>query len=398
MSSGRRRVLFVAEDTTLAQMVRLRVLAGSLDSDRYEVHFACQRFPDLIFGNTSFKRWPIYSLPPEKVLANAEAGKRPYEISTLSKYVEEDFRVLEAVRPDLVVGDLRVSLPISAERSKIPYATLINAYWNSSWTPKSYPLPDHPTVKWFGKHVASLFFPLARPWAFRYFGKPINELRRKFGLPTIGNLQEILTHGTYTLYPDTPGLIPLPVKRPRDHFLGPVLWSPALPLPQWWPALRADRPLIYVTLGSSGNHGLLRRVIEALAGLPADIAVSTAGKETFPSEKGVYCAPYLPGDKLCERASLVICNGGATTAYQALFAGKPVLGIPSNLDQFLSATAISESGAGSWVRGSEIDKLRTLAPQWLESSSARNAARRVQQEFLKYRPDFLFPEFVGSAL
>ncbi|MEZ4750273.1 MAG: glycosyltransferase [Bdellovibrionota bacterium] len=394
--SGKRKVLFIAEDTTLAQMVRLKTLATTLNPHHYEVHFACQRFPDLIFGDAPFKRWPIYSLPPQQVLKTAEAGKRPFNLPTLSRYVEEDIRLFEEIQPDLVVGDLRLSLCVSAEHKNIPYAALINAYWSPLWRPRPYPLPDHPTLRWFGKHIAGVFFPLAKPWVFHHFASPVNSLRRRFGLPTIGNLQDVLTFGTHTLYPDTPGLIPLPKIRPSEHYLGPVLWSPSLPLPEWWDRLQKDKPLIYVTLGSSGNQTLLPRILTILSGLPVEVAVSTAGKST--ATGNAHAASYLPGDKLCERADLVICNGGATTAYQALFAGKPVVGIPSNLDQFLSADAIQKSGAGCWLRGSEIDRLKGLLPQLLESSRVRQAAQRLRAEFRAHRFDFLFPEFVGSAV
>ncbi|MCB0406036.1 MAG: glycosyl transferase family 1 [Bdellovibrionales bacterium] len=395
MIARKRRILFVAEDTTLAQIVRLRVLADTLDPHRYEIHFACQQFPDLIFSGSQFVRWPIYSLSPETVLTRAESGTSPYDISTLAKYVEADLHLLDAVQPDLVVGDLRLSLAVSAEYKKIPFATLINAYWSRGWQPRPYPLPDHPTVRWFGTRIAGFFYPLARPFVFRSFAAPLNRLRKRYGLSTIGNLQDVLTYGTYTLYPDTPGLIPLPQMSSTERFLGPVLWSPALELPTWWEHLRRDKPLIYLTLGSSGNHRVLPTVVDALADLPVEIAVSTAGK-TSEHSLNAFTAPYLPGDKLCEHADLVICNGGATTAYQALYAGKPVIGIPSNLDQFLSAAAIQGAGAGRWLRTSEVKDLKTVAAQLLEDSQARKTAKQLRQEFLEFRSDFLFPKFVGS--
>ena len=59
------RVLFVAENVTLAQCVRLVTLARALEPERYEVHFACADFPDLVFAGTRFVQHPLVSLAPD---------------------------------------------------------------------------------------------------------------------------------------------------------------------------------------------------------------------------------------------------------------------------------------------------------------------------------------------
>ena len=48
-------------------------------------------------------------------------------------------------------------------------------------------------------------------------------------------------------------------------------------------------------------------------------------------------------------------NGGSTTGYQALAEGRPVLGIPFNLDQYLASQAIERTGAGLVVRAGLAD-------------------------------------------
>ncbi len=64
-------------------------------------------------------------------------------------------------------------------------------------------------------------------------------------------------------------------------------------------------------------------------------------------------ADYLPGDLAARHARLVVTNGGSSSGYQALAEGKPVLGLPSNLDQYLAMTAIEKAGAGRLVRAAE---------------------------------------------
>jgi UDP:flavonoid glycosyltransferase YjiC (YdhE family) len=69
----------------------------------------------------------------------------------------------------------------------------------------------------------------------------------------------------------------------------------------------------------------------------------------------VFAADYLPGDLAARRAAVVISNGGSTTGYQALAQGRPVLGLPFNLDQSLASQAIARAGVGLVVRAGLAD-------------------------------------------
>jgi UDP:flavonoid glycosyltransferase YjiC (YdhE family) len=136
---------------------------------------------------------------------------------------------------------------------------------------------------------------------------------------------------------------------PTSHqYIGPVLWSPTVEPPAWWDSLPTDRPIVYVTLGSSGRSDLLEVVLQALAGLPVTVIAATAGRidpKTVPPN--AFVADYLPGEEAASRAAVVICNGGSPTTQQALAAGKPVIGIASNLDQHLNMAAIERRGRAS---------------------------------------------------
>jgi UDP:flavonoid glycosyltransferase YjiC (YdhE family) len=379
----RRRVLFVSEAVTLAQVVRLVVLARALDPRRYEVHFAAARFDPLVFAGTDFRRWPIHSLSPEVVEGRVHGGRRIYGLSTLRRYLADDRRVLEAVRPDLVVGDLRLSLSVAAPLAGVPYAALINAYWSPHAVRAGFPLPDHPIVRLLGERLAARYFPAAMPKVFAYFAAPVNRLRRAHGLSAVGSLPEVLTHGDLTLFPDVPELVPT-AGPPHHRYLGPVLWSPAVPRPSWWSGLDRRRPTIYVTLGSSGRADLLPMVVEALAATGAQLLVATAGRVRLPDlPPHVYAAEFLPGDEAAARADLVVSNGGSTTSYQALAAGTPVVGLAANLDQYLAMEAITRAGAGVLVRAGRAtaEAVRGAVAQVLENPAHRQAARGLATRF-----------------
>jgi len=128
--STKKRLLFVAENVTLAQVVRLVTLARGLPRDSYDVHFACSEFPALVFAATHFTQHRIDTLAPELAAKALQAGRRLYEKSTLLRYVGAETRLIDAVRPDLVIGDFRLSLSTSAELRGVPSAVLTNSYWS----------------------------------------------------------------------------------------------------------------------------------------------------------------------------------------------------------------------------------------------------------------------------
>jgi UDP:flavonoid glycosyltransferase YjiC (YdhE family) len=395
-----KRILFVAEDVTMAQVVRLVVLARALDPARYEIHFACRHFDDLVFRPGEFRRWRIDSVERSQVQKALERGKRLYDLSTLRRYAKSDLDVIDKVQPDLIVGDFRLSLVASAPAARVPLVALINAYWSPHAVRQTFPLPDHPIIKLVGEKTATRYFPQAMPKVFAHFAKPVNELRKHYGLPAVGSLLEVLTHADFTIFPDVPCLTPIRDLPPTQRYIGPVLWAPDVPLPPWWNDLPDDVPLVYVTLGSSGQVRALAAVLEALARLPLCAVVATAGRIAAGDLPGnVRAAEFVPGDQVARRAAVVICNGGSTTGYQALAEGKPIVGIASNLDQHLAINAIEERGAGIRIRagGVRADTVREAVDTLLGSRSHQDQARALAAEFARWDSAALFTALVDEV-
>lgn len=407
MHSRRRRVLFVAENVTLAQCVRLVTLAQALDREQYEVHFACSEFSQLVFSRTHFVEHHIASLSPEAATRALEAGQRLYEKADLLRYIEAERHLIDAVQPDLVVGDFRLSLSTSAELQGVPSAVLINAYWSPFARRTSFPVPDHPIIGWLGEAMTEKYFPKAIPHVFRHFASPINGARARHGLSPVGSLLEVLTHGDYTLYPDDPWLTPVDGAPSPHRFLGHVPWQPdavatgdgdlaADP----WSGLPSGRPRIYVTLGSSGALRLLPLVIEALASLPVAAVISTAGRMNLgalPPHMAV--RSFVRGADVASSSALVISNGGSTTGYQALSQGTPLLGLPSNFDQYLAMEAVERAGAGVSIRARQAstESIRAAVARALEDGTLRAGARRVAEHFAERDSGDLFRRFVNEA-
>ncbi len=397
----RHKVLFVTENITLAQVVRLATLAAGLPRAQYEVHFACSEFDPLIFDGTELQRWPLFTIDKEQGLKSLAKGDRMYDVKTLERYVADELRVLDEVKPDVVIGDFRLSLAVSAPMRGVHCASLINAYWSPFAQRESWPVPDHPIVRLVGVERAEKYFPQALPKVFGHFAAPLNAVRKRHGLAEFATLSEQLCFGDSVLYPDIPELCPLVDDAPASHhFLGAVQWSPPVAAP---PDLGPDTslPVVYVTLGSSGDVAALPTVLEGLDGLPIRGVLATAGRGAparVPSNFVV--AELVPGELLASQALFVVTNGGSSTGYQALAAGVPVLGIPSNLDQYLAMQAITRAGAGITLRsgGLRKDEVRKAAVRLLDAPGAKRAAERLATSFAEYDSQKRFQSWLSNLL
>jgi len=394
-------ILLVAEAVTLAHFARIASLAKSLDPDRYEIVVASDpRYADLEESLGSAFH-PIRSIPSAEFAEALARGKPLYSVETLCQYVEDDLALLDRVKPGLVVGDFRLSLAVSAPLRQIPYAAVVNTYW-SPYADIAYAVPDLPMTRILGVPLAQKLFDLVRPIAFSLHARPLNQVRRRYGLPTLGrDLRTVYSWGDYTLYADVAELVPTWPLPPNHRHIGPPLWSTNSPLPAWWDDLPPDRPVVLLTLGSSGRADLLPMVLSALSELPITVIAATAGKIDLAEVPGnAFIADYLPLDRAMQRSRLIICNGGSLTTYQALASGVPILGICTNMDQLLNMNAIEHLGAGLSLRAARVntDQLFASTRELLESPAYAQAAAQAAARFGKVDAGQRFREFVDEVV
>jgi UDP:flavonoid glycosyltransferase YjiC (YdhE family) len=382
MAGDRLRVLLFAEAVTLAHVARPVALARALDPGRYDLTIACDPRYAAFASGPNWRRVDLHSMSRERFNQALARGAPVYDLATLEAYVAEDSALIEAIRPDLVVGDFRLSLSVSARLARVPYLTIANAYW-SPHSPAGFPLPVLPMTRFLPLPLASALFSAFRPIAFALHCRPMNRLRARHGLPSLGHdLRRVYTDADHHLVPDLAALYPLHGHSDRHTYIGPLMWSPPVAFPDWWDEpIPAGQPVVYATLGSSGPGALLAMVLQALEGQPLRLLASTAGGLAPPRlPTNARVAPYIPGDAAAQRSQLVICNGGSLTVQQALAAGVPVLGLASNMDQFLNMAPIEAAGAGITLRGDRVNAaaIWRACQQLLDSTAAKAAAKRLE--------------------
>ena len=398
------KVLFVAEAVTLAHVARPAVLAQALDRDVYEVFFATDPRYNQLFPELSGFRYDIWSISSADFLNALAKGSRLYSKRTLERYVEDDLKLIDEIKPDLIVGDFRLSLSVSARLRQIPYATISNVYW-CVYSNNDYPVPELPMTRFLGVQLSQVLFDLSRPLAFALHCLPLNSVRRKYGLKSLGyDLRSVYTDADEVLLADIPEYFPIAADATHHRYIGPIPWSPSSSTPSWWNDIDKTRPVIYVTLGSSGRIELLPRVLEALAELPVTVIATTAGRVELASvPANARVSEYLPGDEAAGMAALVVCNGGSLTTYQAIQNGTPVLGIVSNLDQHLNMSHLSAAGIGEVIRSEKagVEQIRKTVERLLNEPHYRGAAEKAMKSAQSYNPQAQIRSFIqevqGSA-
>ncbi len=406
------KLLFIVEAITLAQIVRLYSLAKVAATAGHVVVFAvnfknARRWQlDFSTSSDSIAFFDVHTVSHEAYVRSNYWGTPLYTDNDIYNYFESDARLVNLVKPDLIIHDLRLTASTIGTRFDIPVANLINAYWLEASDLMPQIVPDNFAVDWClqlgltEENVVAGYRNIYKYIVSSMFNG-VHRLRRSLGLAPFGDMFRMLLSGDYLLHPDVPELGF--GRSDKSHYIGPIFWSPSIPSTTTQ-TLEAD---CYVTMGSSGRNDQLVRLVEQLCEhWPIKrLLVSTAGglDEATTTINGVdvnYQA-MVDGDVACKEARWVVCNGGSTTAYQALKYAKPTLLLPSNVDQYLSTHYLVQRGVASSLRARQIGHSSfggalNTALQTLMSAETRTSCRHVADAFTHTRCDEKFIEFLNG--
>ncbi|MDF2573561.1 MAG: hypothetical protein K0S05_473 [Agromyces sp.] len=120
---------------------------------------------------------------------------------------------------------------------------------------------------------------------------------------------------------------------PNLAFVGTVL--PPAPItaevPEWWPELDGDRPVVHVTQGTIDNKDLgrvVRPTLDALADREVLVVVATGGRpvdELGELPGNARAAEFLPYDRLMPKTDVFVTNAGYGGTQYALSHGVPLV-------------------------------------------------------------------------
>ncbi len=403
-----RRILFIGESMSIAHVGRPALLARWAQEAGYKVTFACgTAFAEAAIGE-GLDPQLIETVDLKKSHTRLDKGQFFYTPEELERYVSAERALIQKVEPDLVVGDFRLTLSISAQLEGVPMLSLINAHWSPSH-PCPLPPPRFGLFKYLPLRLGETLVAALRPILFSIFAKALDDLRKKYGLAPLRDFRKLYTAGDACAYLDAPELMPLSPLPDGHFFLGPLVWKPRSLEKPALHDLPPNRPLAYVTMGSSGDEGLLPKILRALADCECNVVLT--GIEDSRVQEWLKDVPELKGRLIAKRmmeprdvlkqAALTICHSGSGTVYQSLLQGVPVLGLPHNPDQGLIAAAVEQSGAGINLHPERATLKRLkkrIEVQFLKSTKMKSAAEKLSLALQAYATRDRWQTWLGAFL
>jgi UDP:flavonoid glycosyltransferase YjiC (YdhE family) len=391
-------------------VVRPLVLAHSV-KDSYEICLAAGNKYAELCNVSSIDYRSIWTISADLFVDRLVKGQDGWFTEDFLQEAKADISLIEEIQPDLVIGDLRWSLGISATVTKTPYLSLLNAHWSPYYT-ETCPPPELPIVKLLGVKLCTVLTPVLAPIILRQFAKAFNKARYEYNLDRVEDYLHIGICADWVAYLDIPSLGPTehtpsthtylgPTEHtPSTHtYLGPVDWSPDVSYPDWWYNLPQDKPITYVSMGSTGKISYIHELVETLSDLDMTVMLATSGRfEQKGFGNNVFTAEYLPGLEACQRSQIVVCNGGTGAIYQAIKAEVPILGIPTNGDQYFAMGSVQNNKAGLLVRSTHVNnkRIRTAASELLSDSNYKRKCSELKVELKQYDAVSRFAELVDS--
>ena len=274
------------------------------------------------------------------------------------RFVEAELSLFDRLRPLVVIGDHRYSLFTSTQIARIPLLAVTNAFYTrySSLrlgTPKAlFPVYHrHPALARLHPLIAtplSPFIPRFIQRLSRLHCVPYNAVRERFGLAPHRDLFDFYS-GDQVLLPDEPDICPTRGLPANYHYVGMFGWSPETELP---PEIEQQQGILYLTMGSTGRPEDFEKMLAGLHAFQDRPVVVTLGPHIrsdalSPLPANFRLFPFLPGEKVLERAVLAIHHGGMGILGQCLKAGVPMVCIPGNVEQEVMARQfVQERGLG----------------------------------------------------
>jgi UDP:flavonoid glycosyltransferase YjiC (YdhE family) len=223
----------------------------------------------------------------------------------------------------------------------------------------------------------------------------LDRIRRRWGLPNDPGLDMLFRYLGFTYEPPTfqrfPGAA-LPDTVGPLRYVG-VEASPDEDRPAWLDHL-ADRPVIYVTLGTASNKvpGMLEAIVAGLRDEPGTLIV-TVGRDRDPLEfgpqpPGVHIQQYIPQSMLMPYCDLVVAHGGHQTMLESLSYGIPMVLIPLEYDQRINAARCAALWASKSMKQRECtpDTIRAAVREVLHDPRYRQSAQALQAEIESLPP------------
>jgi len=217
----------------------------------------------------------------------------------------------------------------------------------------------------------------------------LNKQRRVWGLPQIGNVNELWSKLAFI------SQLPKSFDFPHSAPTIPLFYSG--PFSDEWGRYRIDfpwnringKPLVYASMGTIRNdsEGVFQLMVQTCSEFNVQLVLSLGGGGILPEQFDAISGDaiivhYAPQLELLRRACLTITHAGINTTLESLAEGVPLVAVPVTDDQPGVAARIEWTKTGLAVPYRRLSKsrLQTAIDAVLGGLEYKAAAVRLQEE------------------
>ena len=346
-----KKIVLISETVTYAHLVRLYTVAQNLKDDFKIIFVHSQNYKLKDYEkDKQIQVVVINSISTNYFNKCLRNGKAFFSASILAKNIKTDLNLIKEFQPDFIIGDFRISLSYSTKIAEIPYVNLTNYHWSSDY--KSLPvIPDNPLPKLVGMKIANQVGKAVLNLIMSRHLKHYNTQAKKHNMPAYKNFKEVYSDGDFVFFDDCKTLYNANARN-NEAFIGPILPVFKNPLPPWWNKWDKTKPVIFINIGSSGSLWKILQTIHLLGQMPYQFLIAKSYRNLAVQQtvNNLFIADFIPGEIVAQKADVVITNGGGPSSYQALKEGRPLICVPSNLDQHLVSQALEKNNLCKIIR------------------------------------------------
>ena len=180
-------------------------------------------------------------------------------------------------------------------------------------------------------------------------------------------------------------------------FAGPSILTDRLP------EKRADRPLVYIALGTVINDrpDFYRKCIDALKDEALEVCISCGDSVDIaslgPLPENVKVFPTVNQPEVLSRAGAFITHCGMNSASESLYMATPMVLYPQTNEQAAVARRVAETGAGVILKDDSVGGIRETVLRVLRSETCAKAAQARSRDFRSCPGPEGAADFIESA-
>lgn len=404
----------------LGETNRMFSIANELLRLGYEVIVLGKGIYDYIFSDKSFKKEYI---DYDEVIISSEFFYKIHNIDKfnlnfytfeeLDNIVRKEVELLKRLKPAAVITGFRPSMSISTKISKIPLIWTISAcisdmyYKDKLATIAFYHMKKIFTLRLLPKFYSTIiyrFVTLHFPISLKIW----NKVLKKNKIKKFTNVLEIL-RGDYNLMTDPAELFPEFKNIPPYYgFCGPIFVESNIETPLKLKNFKKTKgkPVIFLSMGSSGEPELFKKIISYLKGTNFDVFVATTSilnkDELNDLPDNFIVEKMFPPYEVTAVSDIAIIHGGQGTLYTTIIAGTPFIGIPIFIEQQYNLEHMARKGCGITLSRYKLNKkiLLDSINSIMQEKSYRENVSKIREQIIKYKnnKDFLSPKIASLKI